>query len=56
MISSDPQEDDVKIGTPLVVQWLRLHVSTAGRMGSIPDGGTKILQDPACHAVRPKKK
>ena len=31
------------IGTFLVVQWLRLHASTAGDMRSIPCQGTKIL-------------
>ena len=30
-------------GTSLVVQWLRLHVSTARGMGSSPGWGTKIL-------------
>ena len=30
-------------GTTLVVQWLRLHASTAGYMGLIPDLRTKIL-------------
>ena len=29
-------------GTSLVVQWLRLHVSTAGGVDSIPSLGTKI--------------
>ena len=40
-------------GTPLAVQWLRHHASTAGGTGSIPGWGTKIL-----HATgsRPKKK
>ena len=32
------------LGTSLAVQWLRLHASTAGGMGSIPGGGTKIPQ------------
>ena len=32
------------LGTFLVVQWLRLHASTAGGMGSIPGWGTKIPQ------------
>ena len=32
----------VTIGTSLAVQWLRLHTSTAGGMGSIPVQGTKI--------------
>ena len=27
----------------MVIQWLRLHTSTAGGMGLIPDWGTKIL-------------
>ena len=30
------------MGTTLVVQWLRLHTSTAGGGGSIPGQGTKI--------------
>ena len=30
------------MGTSLVVQWLRLHVPTAGGMGSILGQGTKI--------------
>ena len=30
------------MGTFLVVQWLRLHVSTSGGMGLIPGWGTKI--------------
>ena len=29
-------------GTSLVVQWLRLHIFTAGSTGSIPGGRTKI--------------
>ena len=29
-------------GVSQVVQWLRLHASTAGGMGSIPGLGTKI--------------
>ena len=39
------------MGTSLEVQWLRLHASIAGGMGSIPGGGTKIL-----HAVQPGQK
>ena len=31
-------------GNSLAVQWLGLHASTAGGMGSIPGHGTKILQ------------
>ena len=30
-------------GNSLSVQWLNFHVSIAGGVGSIPDGGTKIL-------------
>ena len=37
----------------LVIRWLRLHVSNAGGMGSIPDQGTKI---PHAVGVWPKKK
>ena len=33
---------NLKTGTSLVVQWLRLHASTAGGMGSIPGWRTKI--------------
>ena len=40
-----------KLGTSLVVQWLRLRASTAGGTGLIPGWGTKIP-----HAVWPKKK
>ena len=36
-----------------MVQWLGLHVSTAGDMGLIPDPGTKI---PICCALQPRKK
>ena len=32
-----------EIGSSLAVQWLRLHASTAGGVGSIPGQGTKIL-------------
>ena len=31
-------------GNPFVVQWLGLHISTAGGISSIPGQGTKILQ------------
>ena len=31
-----------KAGTSLAVQWVRLHASTSGGMGSIPAQGTKI--------------
>ena len=39
-----------RVGTSLVVQWLKLHASTAEGMGSIPGQGTKIL-----HATRPSQ-
>ena len=38
-----------------MVQWLRLHDSTAGSTGLIPGQGTKILQA-AWHSQRKKKK
>ena len=33
----------LNLGTSLVVQWLKLHISTVGGTGLIPDHGTKIL-------------
>ena len=42
-------------GNSLVVQWVGLHVSTAGGPGSIPGGGTKILQA-ARHSQKKKKR
>ena len=41
--------------TSLVVQWLRLHASTAGGTGSIPGQGAKIPH-PTCRAAKKKKK
>ena len=38
-----------------MVQWLRLHVSSAGGMGSIPDRGTRIPQAASC-SQKPKQK
>ena len=35
-----PEEDT---GTSLAVQWLRLHTSTAGGMGSIPGQGRSCM-------------
>ena len=32
--------------TSLVVQWLRIHASSAGDAGSFPGRGTKILYAP----------
>ena len=40
-------------GTSLSVQWLGLHTSSAGDVGSIPDWGTKISYATQCHP--PKK-
>ena len=45
------KEYEKDIGTSLVVQWLRLHTSTAGGAGLAPGQGTMIP-----HAKRPKKK
>ena len=42
----------VWVGTSLAVQWLRLHASTAGGMGSIPGERTRILH--ACHTAKKK--
>ena len=39
---------NVPAWTSLAVQWLRLHASTAGGMGLIPGGGTKILNAVQC--------
>ena len=33
----------LRSGTSLMVQWLRLHASKAGDVGSVPGWGTKIL-------------
>ena len=38
----------------MVVQWLGLHVSTAGGVGSIPGGGAKVLFTVKC-SPPPKK-
>ena len=35
--------EKVSIGNSLVVQWLGLHASTVGDLGSIPSQGTNIL-------------
>ena len=39
-------------GVSLVVQWLRLHASNAGGMGSIPAWGAK---SPTCNIAWQKK-
>ena len=36
------------MGTSLAVQWLRLHTSTAGGVGSIPGQGIKIPRAAQC--------
>ena len=47
----------MKTGTSLVVQWLRLHASNAGGMGSIPGQGTKIPQAMQCgQKIKERKK
>ena len=43
-------------GTSLVVQWLRLRTSTAGGVGLIPGGRTKIPHALWCAAKKKKKK
>ena len=53
----------MKVGTSLLVQWLRLHTPKAGGLGSIPGQGTSahtpqlrvhVLQLKIPHAPRPK--
>ena len=39
-----------------MVQGLRLYTSIAGGIGSIPDGGTKILNATSCSKKNEKKK
>ena len=39
-----------------MVQWLRVHASTAGGMGSIPGQGTKILHAAQCEKKRKKER
>ena len=38
-------------GTSLVFQWLRLHASKQGDMGSIPGQGTKIPHAARCSQI-----
>ena len=51
-LSDTPAPPGIKIpqllGTSMMVQWLRLHVSKAGAEGSIPCRGTQILHAPWC--------
>ena len=42
----------LKTGTSLVVQWLRLHASTAGGMGLIPGQATNSPHADQQHRVR----
>ena len=37
----DWPENNFRVGTSLVVQWLRLHAPNAGGPGSIPGQGTR---------------
>ena len=39
----------------MVVQWLGLHASTAGGVGSIPGGGAKVLFTVKCSPTLKKK-
>ena len=41
-------------GTSLVVQWLRLHASNTGGLGSIPGWGAKILHAVWCGQKKKK--
>ena len=43
-IKSENEEKKVRIGTSLVVQWLKLHTPNAGGQGSgsIPDQGAEL--------------
>ena len=41
-------------GNSLVVQWLELHASTAGGMGSVPGWGAKILHAIWCSHTHTK--
>ena len=47
----EPNIRKTKLGTSLIVQWLRLCTSIAGGTGSIPGPGTNI---PTCHIAQPK--
>ena len=44
-----------KLGTSLVVQWLRLHASNAGGAGSLPGWGTKIPHAPQHGSAKKKR-
>ena len=49
LISSNP--DFATLGTSVVVQWLRLHVPSAGGKGSIPGQGIRCIMP---HGMAPK--
>ena len=42
-------------GNSLAVQWLGLHISTAGTLGSIPGRGAKIPVSGKAHGAAKKK-
>ena len=44
-----------RAGTSLGVQWLKLHASTAGGMGSIPGQGTRIQHATRCSQKQTNK-
>ena len=49
------EAESIKIneqGISPVVQWLRLHASNAGGMGSIPGQGTKIPHAAQCGQIK----
>ena len=46
----------IVLGTPLAAQWLRLCISNAGGMSSIPGWGTKIPHAAWCSQKKKKKK
>ena len=41
-------KEERRVGTSLVVEWLRLHPFNAGGTGSVPGQGTKILCAVCC--------
>ena len=53
--SEGVQEATMFSGTSLVAQWLRLCISNAGGMGSIPGRGTKIPYT-LCHSQKKKQR
>ena len=50
-----PQGRILEFGVSQVVQWLRLHASTSGGMGSIPGLGTKIPHAAWCGQKKSNK-